>query len=182
LKLDRPEEVIEPARHLIAISETMAFPHLQLANALAALKRLDEAVQVWVDSLKTLRGADRRVIPIGISSLAEGHPELTDSQIQTLVTVLTTLAADTENPIPQANAVALTLRADRLEKDPAVQRALRQQAVPWDALAHEQTKKIARGDEGRGRRAAASLSGQAPLARAREEPRQGSPRRFATSL
>jgi hypothetical protein len=141
LKLARPEEVIEPAKQLIAMSATMSDPHLQLADALADLKRTDEALQVWEDALKTLRGRDRRQIAIGINGFADLHPELTDAHIQTLVTVLTTVAADVENPDPRANAVALTLRADRLEKDAATKRALREQAASWKALADEENQK-----------------------------------------
>ena len=142
LRLNRPEEVIEPAKQLIAMSATLSDPHYHLANALVRLKRPDEAVQVWSDAEKTLRGRDRRVIAAGINAFAGRHPEkLTDAHIQTLVTVLTTVAADVENPDPRANAVALTLRAERLEKDPATKHAVLQQAAPWKALADQENQK-----------------------------------------
>jgi len=37
--------------------------------------------------------------------------------------------------------VALTLRAERLEKDVATQRALLQEAAPWKALAEQEHQK-----------------------------------------
>jgi hypothetical protein len=141
MMLARPEEVIEPAKQLIAMSATLADSHSLLAEALADLNRFDEAVQVWSDALTTLRGRDRRQIAVGIRGFADLNPELTDAHIRTLVTVLTTVAEDVENPDPRANAVALTLRANRLEKDPATRRALLQQAAPWNALADEQDQK-----------------------------------------
>ncbi|MBA2706968.1 MAG: hypothetical protein H0U59_04090, partial [Gemmatimonadaceae bacterium] len=105
------------------------------------LKRTDEAVRVWRDAQETLRGRDRRHITTGVKIFADLHPELTDAHVQTLVTVLTTVAADVENPDPEAKAVALTLRAERLEKDVATKRALLQEAAPWKALADQEHQK-----------------------------------------
>jgi|SRR5687768_18049701 len=141
LMLKRPEEVIEPAKQLIAMPELMPDPHLLLAEALADLKRVDEAVRVWSDAQETLRGRDRRHITTGVKLFADLHPELSHAHVQTLVTVLTTVAADVENPDPEAKAVALTLRAERLEKDVATQRALLQEAAPWKALAEQEHQK-----------------------------------------
>ncbi len=135
--LNQPAEVIEPAKELIAVSATLSSPHTYLSLALADLKRADEAVQVWSDALRTLRGRARQEIAVGIGYLTLGN-ELTESHIQTLVTVLTTVANDVENPDPRAQALALTLRAERLEKDPATQKALLEEAVPWKALAAQQ--------------------------------------------
>jgi hypothetical protein len=131
MMLARPEAVLEPAKQLIAMSATLADPHFLLAEALADLKRIDEAVQVWPDALNTLRGRDRRQIAVGINGFADRYP-LTEAHIRTLVTVLRTVAEDVENPDPRAHAVLLTLQANRLEKDPATRRALLQQAAPLD--------------------------------------------------
>ena len=141
LMLARPAEVVEPAKQLIAMSATLDAPHSLLAEALADLKRIDGAVQVWSDALNTLRGRDRRQIAVGISSFADRRPELTEAHIRTLVAVLRTVAEDVENPDPRAHAVALILQANRLEKDPAARRALLQQAAPWTALADQQNQK-----------------------------------------
>lgn len=141
LMLARPAEVVEPAKQLVAASATLADAHYLLAEALADLKRTDEAVQVWSDALNSLRGRDRRQIAVGINGFAESRPELTEAHIRKLVSVLRTVAEDVENPDPRARAVALTLQANRLEKDPATRRALLQQAAPWTALADEQNQK-----------------------------------------
>ena len=141
LRLARPGEVIGPAKELIAMSATLGSPHTKLSGALADLKRPDDAVHVWSEAAKTLRGRDRREIAAGIGYLTELHPELSEAHVQTLVAVLTTVAEDVEYPDPRAKALALKLRAQRLEKDAATKKALLQEAAPWDALADQQGQK-----------------------------------------
>jgi hypothetical protein len=139
--LNQPENVIEPARQLIAASDFSMQPQFLLSSALMNLHRSDEAVQVWVDAGKTLRGRDRYLIAHGIHSVNDIHHGLTAAQVQTLIGVLNDAAADKATPDPRAKAVALELQAEYLEKDPAAKRALLQEAAPWQALADARAQK-----------------------------------------
>jgi hypothetical protein len=136
LMLKRPDQVVEPAQRLIAMSVWLADPYYNLSEALVLLNRQDEAVRVWSDAASTLRGRHRLAIAAGIDHLCSLYAShLSPAQMQTLISMLNTAASDPDDPDPRARAVMLELQAHYLESSPARKQALLREAAPWRELA-----------------------------------------------
>jgi len=143
--LNQPPDAERAARQLVDEDRTSSESYLVLAKVLRESDRHSEATELLRKARFSLPSSEQRPLAAGMWLHATVSPKLPRAEIQALIDDLSAiadgwLANDPGNPTgPLAKRMAVELRANRLEDDPARKRALLAEADLWRQVSDART-------------------------------------------
>ncbi|MEZ5316180.1 MAG: hypothetical protein R2752_02150 [Vicinamibacterales bacterium] len=133
-ELNEPAQAEPFARQLVSERPRSVVWHVGLARILDALGRAGEASRVLHDAAAKVQGDDRVTLAMTVTQRVAETPALAGADVTLLLDDSLAIVADELRRTPDrrdlymVKTLALQLQADRVERDPARQRALKAQS------------------------------------------------------